>query len=267
MGNPIAHSKSPLIHKLFAEQTNQKLTYEASLVEEDGFDERVACFYIEGGKGLNITVPFKHRALSVVQALTPRAKKAGAVNTLWRTADEVVHGDNTDGIGLLTDLQQNHQIQITGKRILVLGAGGAVRGILQPLQDAAPEEVVIANRTYEKAQQLASDFSESGNIVALKFEQLRNSFDLIINGTSASLQGATILLPTVVINSRTICYDMMYGAEETAFNRWARENGAGMQLDGLGMLVEQAAKAFYIWRGVKPDTAPVIAAVRKQLAG
>ena len=267
MGNPIAHSKSPLIHKLFAEQTSQKLTYEAILAEEDGFDERVACFYIEGGRGLNITVPFKHQALLIAQELTARAKKAGAVNTLWRSADDVMHGDNTDGIGLLTDLQQNHRIQIKGQRVLVLGAGGAVRGILQPLLETAPEEVVIANRTHEKAQLLADDFSESGNIVALKFDQLRNSFDLIINGTSASLQGSAISLPAVAINSHTICYDMMYGTQETAFNRWARENGAGMQLDGLGMLVEQAAEAFYIWRGIKPETAPVIEAVRKQLAG
>ncbi|MGY0218581.1 shikimate dehydrogenase [Endozoicomonadaceae bacterium StTr2] len=264
MGNPIGHSKSPMIHSLFAEQTGQHLGYEAILAEEDGFDEAASCFFIEGGKGLNITVPFKHQALGLAHQLTPRAEKAGAVNTLWYNG-EVMHGDNTDGIGLLTDLKQNNQVTIKDKRVLVLGAGGAVRGVLQPLLEEEPGELVIANRTQAKAEQLVAEFCEYKNIVALQFELLRGHFDLIINGTSASLQGAAVPLPDSVVSENTVCYDMMYSAVETPFNRWARENGAGMQLDGLGMLVEQAAEAFYIWRGIRPQTQPVIEKVRTEL--
>ena len=265
MGNPIEHSKSPLIHKLFAEQTGQALRYDALLVKTDGFAQAVAAFLIAGGKGLNITVPFKREAWEIADKLSDRAKRAGAVNTLVIQDKGDLFGDNTDGVGLVRDLTDNLKIKLKDKRILILGAGGAARGVLAPLLEQEPSRLVIANRTVETAVQLAEAFSDIGDIQACGFDALKGSrFDLIINATAAGLSGQVPDLPKGVIDDHTCCYDMMYGSEPTAFLRYAKERGAQCAFDGLGMLVEQAAESFRIWRGVSPDTAPVIETLRKQ---
>lgn len=265
-GNPIAHSKSPQIHARFAEQTGQALVYSAELIAADDFEAAVERFLQGDGKGLNITVPFKERAWALAQWRSERAERAGAVNTLYRLDDGRLAGDNTDGIGLVRDLTVNHGIALQGARVLVLGAGGAVRGVLQPLLAAGVASVLIANRTPARAETLAAQFAELGPVQGCGFEQLpATAFDLIINGTSASLQGALPPLPAALVAPTTACYDMMYGAEPTPFCRWAQAQGAAAALDGLGMLVEQAAESFRIWRGVQPNTAPVIAALRAAL--
>jgi len=266
MGNPIAHSKSPRIHTLFAEQTGQALEYTAILVEKGGFAEAVAAFRDAGGKGLNVTVPFKQEAWRLANVRTPRSELARAVNTLV-LGDDGITGDNTDGVGLLRDLERNLGLSIAGKRVLLLGAGGAVRGVLGPLLEAAPAELVIANRTVERAVELADAFEEMGNVAGSSFDDLDGSrFDLVINGTAASLKGEVPALPDNLLARGAFCYDMMYAAEPTAFMLWADEHGAELAADGLGMLVEQAAESFEIWRGVRPDTAAVIRAVRAELA-
>lgn len=264
-GNPIAHSKSPHIHGLFAAQTQQALTYEALLMPLEGFAEAARAFFVEGC-GANVTVPFKEEAFALADELSERARRAGAVNTLQRLADGRLLGDNTDGAGLLRDLTVNAGLSIRGQRVLLLGAGGAVRGVLAPLLAEQPACVVIANRTFAKADALAALFADVGNVQACAFDALAGPFDLIINGTSASLAGDLPPLPAGVIQAgHTLCYDMMYGKEPTAFNRWAAAHGAARTLDGLGMLVEQAAEAFTLWRGVRPDSAPVLAALRQSL--
>jgi len=261
MGNPIAHSKSPVIHQLFAEQTQQQLSYEAILVDADHFNQAVTDFAASGGRGLNITVPFKQDAWQLATLRSERAERAGAVNTLsWINAQW--QGDNTDGVGLLRDLTQNNNIDIKDKRLLVLGAGGAVRGVLAPLLAEQPESIIIANRTVTKAETLTELFSDSGNVQASSYEDLSGSFDLVINGTAASLQGGLPPVPEHCIALATDCYDMMYAAEPTPFMSWATQLGANKCMDGLGMLVEQAAESFFIWRQVRPDTQPVINAVR-----
>ncbi len=261
MGNPIKHSKSPLIHTLFAEQTKQLLSYKTILVEteENGFVNAVQKFQQVGGKGLNITVPFKEIAWRSVTSLSERAKLAGAINTIWFDEQGIHHGDNTDGIGLIRDLTQNHNCQIQAKKVLVLGAGGAVRGILEPLLAANPVHCVIANRTVLKAEKLAELFADLGNINASSYDDLAGqSYGLIINGTSTSLQGKIPPLPDGLINENGWCYDLMYANSATPFMQWAKNQGATNILDGLGMLVEQAAESFYIWRKIKPNTAQVI---------
>ncbi len=266
-GNPIGHSKSPLIHRLFAEQTGQTMSYEALLAPLDGFAEFARGFFARGGRGANVTVPFKEQAFALVDQLSERAERAGAVNTLCRHADGKLLGDNTDGAGLVRDLTVNAGWALAGQRILLLGAGGAVRGVLQPLLAHKPRELVIANRTLSKAETLAQHFADLGPVLASEFAWLQQPFDLIINGTSASLAGELPPLPAAVIKpGHTRCYDMMYSAEPTAFNRWASDLGAAACMDGLGMLVEQAAEAFLLWRGVRPDSAPVLAELRAQLA-
>ncbi len=264
MGNPIAHSKSPLIHSLFARQTGETLTYEAILVPLDGFAEAVERFGREGGKGLNVTVPFKQEAWRLAGVRTPRAEMAGAVNTL-RFDPSGLWGDNTDGAGLVRDLVANHGVSLAGRRILVLGAGGAVRGVLQPLLDERPSELVIANRTVAKAKALVELFGDRG--IALRacgFDALAGEhFDLVINGTSAGLHGEMPPLPDDLLAEGACAYDMAYGEQPTVFVRWAGEHHAALALDGLGMLVEQAAESFYQWRGIRPDTAPVIARLRE----
>lgn len=261
-GNPIAHSRSPQIHQLFAGQTGIELQYQALLAPLDGFAASVARFF-EQGSGANVTVPFKEEAFALADELTARARRAGAVNTLHKTADGKLLGDNTDGAGLVNDLL-NNGIELQGRRILVLGAGGAVRGILQPLLAHAPAELCIANRTVEKAEQLCREFAELGPVVACGFDWIETSVDLIINGTSASLQGELPpLADSLVKKGHTCCYDMMYGKQQTLFNRWAQQQGAAKTIDGLGMLVEQAAEAFYVWNGVRPETAPVLAHLRE----
>ncbi len=263
MGNPIAHSKSPRIHRLFAEQTGQDLTYEAILVPEDGLGQAVARFRDAGGKGLNITVPFKQKAWLLAEARSPRADRAGAVNTLWWREDGSLFGDNTDGVGLVRDLTRNHSVELEGRNILLLGAGGAAHAVLPALLETGPALLVIANRTAEKAVQLAERFADLGPLEGCGFPQLAGrSFDLVINATAAGIGGQVPDIPAETIGGDTCCYDMMYGDEPTAFVRWAETAGAGRALDGLGMLVEQAAESFFLWRGVRPDTAPVIKALR-----
>ena len=267
-GNPIGHSKSPVIHGQFAEQTAQSLTYNKQLVAEDGFEAAADSFFNSGGKGLNITVPFKQDAYSYAARTTPRARRAGAVNTLSREADGTVLGDTTDGVGLVNDIKDNLGWDIRHKRVLILGAGGAVRGVLEPLLEEQPQHIVIANRTVDKALQLAKGFAEFGYLLGCGFDMLdEQHFDLIINGTSAGLQGELPPLPDSLIDnhSATACYDMLYGAEPTPFVQWAQQRGAQTS-DGLGMLVEQAAESFALWRGVRPQTAPVIADLRAQLS-
>ena len=267
MGNPINHSKSPSIHAQFAEQAKQDLVYSAMLVPKEGFEPAVKDFFKGSGKGLNITVPFKEQAFQLATVLTPRAQTAQAVNTLVLQEDGSILGDNTDGAGLVRDLVMNQHVEITGKRILVIGAGGAVRGILQPFLEQDPEHIVIVNRTFEKAQLLADNFKDFGSIEAKEFEALTESFDVIINGTSASLSGELPPLPDLVVGNETAVYDMMYAKELTPFLVWAQNLGAKKIIDGLGMLVEQAAVSFEIWRGVKPDSVTVLTDLREQLQG
>ncbi len=263
-GNPIAHSKSPLIHRLFAEQTGQALTYEALLAPLDDFAGFARAFFREG-LGANVTVPFKEEAFRLADTLTERAQRAGAVNTLKKLEDGRLLGDNTDGAGLVRDLTHNAGFPLRGKRILVLGAGGAVRGILEPFLAEQPAELLIANRTTAKAEALAAAFADLGPVRACGFDCQGEPFDLIVNGTSASLSGEVPpIAPTLIRPGHTLCYDMMYGAQPTAFNRWAIEQGA-MTRDGLGMLVEQAAEAFFLWRGVRPQAEPVLQELRRQL--
>ena len=265
-GNPIGHSKSPQIHRLFAEQTGQALSYEPLLAPLDDFSGFAREFFAHG-LGANVTVPFKEEAFRLADQLTERARRAGAVNTLMKLEDGPLLGDNTDGIGLVRDLLDNAGVVLQDKRVLLLGAGGAVRGVLEPLLTQRPATLVIANRTLGKAEQLADEFGELGSVSASAFEQLQSPFDVIINGTSASLGGELPPLADSLIRSgTTFCYDMMYGAKPTPFCQWAADLGAQTR-DGLGMLVEQAAAAFELWRGVRPDAVPVLTQLRQQLAG
>lgn len=266
-GNPIKHSKSPQIHAAFAEETGQELTYRSRLVEIGRFAETAKSFFENGGKGLNVTVPFKLDACEFADQLSSRARRAGAVNTLAIQNDGVIYGDNTDGIGLVRDINNNLGWEISGKNILILGAGGAVRGVLEPLLRKKPATLVIANRTLEKAEALANDFSDLGELSACPFESLGASpFDLVINATSSSLAGELPPLPDNLLTDDACVYDMMYGAEPTPFMRWGAENTAWAVADGLGMLVEQAAESFCMWRGVRPKTKPVIDLLRNMLS-
>lgn len=265
-GNPINHSKSPAIHRHFAEQTHQDMQYNKQLVNEGEFVQSAQDFFAQGGKGLNITVPFKLDAYDFAQKLTARAERAGAVNTLALLPDGTILGDNTDGIGMLHDMH-NLGWELEGKRILILGAGGAVRGVLQPLLEEHPAQIIIANRTLSKAEELARQFQDLGDVQARSFEQLAGeSFNLVINGTSASLQGELPPLPDNLFAVNAYCYDMMYSAEPTVFLQWAKEKGASQLADGLGMLVGQAAEAFYLWRHIRPEVVPVITSLRRQIA-
>ncbi len=265
IGNPIAHSKSPWIHAAFARQTGQRLTYSAILAEPGGFAQVVGNFQASGGKGLNVTVPFKQDAWRLVDRRSERAELAGAVNTIRFEPDGSLFGENTDGVGLVRDLVRNHGAALTDRRVLLLGAGGAVRGVLEPLLAERPAALVIANRTVARARELALAFAALGPVTGCGFDDLAGDrFDLVINGTAASLQGEVPPLPEGLLAPGALCYDMMYAAEPTAFLRWARERG-GDAVDGLGMLVEQAAESFFIWRGVRPETGPVIAELREAL--
>lgn len=264
MGNPVAHSKSPRIHTLFAEQTGEPVNYEAIQVDPGGFAQALGNFDASGGKGLNITVPFKQEAWALVNERSERAERAGAVNTI-KFIDKTLYGDNTDGIGLVNDLR-NNRIEIANKRVLLMGAGGAARGVLAPLLEQQPAQLIIANRTAEKARELADSFRDLGKIEGCGYEALEDKqFDLVINATAASLQGELPPLPDNLLADGAACYDMMYGSEPTTFMQWATQHGAARVLDGLGMLVEQAAESFYIWRGVRPDTKPVIEQLRHEM--
>ena len=263
-GNPVAHSKSPFIHARFAEQTGQQLVYTAELVQPGDFENAVARFAENNGKGLNITVPFKQEAWRLATRRSERAERAGAVNTLLINGKNDYYGDNTDGVGLTRDLTVNYRLQLEGKHILIVGAGGAVRGVIEPLLAAGPASLTIANRTRDRALQLAQDFAELGNVIGCGLDEFDDkAYDVIINGTSASLSGELPSLPATLIHENTFCYDMMYATEATPFMRWAQQHGAKRVVDGKGMLVEQAAESFRIWRGCKPDTAAII----KALAG
>ena len=264
-GNPIAHSKSPQIHAAFAVQTGQNLRYEARLAPVDDFAGAVAAFLRDGGRGANVTVPFKEDAYRLATRRTPRAEQAGAVNLLTFVGGEIV-GDNSDGAGLLRDLETNLGCPLAGRRVLLLGAGGAARGALGPLLSAHPARLGIANRTPAKAVALATAFAAHGPVSGLSFAELpSHQFDIIINATAASLAGELPPLPGGLIAPGGTAYDMMYG-RATPFLTWAQTQGASLCADGLGMLVEQAAEAFFVWRGIRPDTASVLGELRAQLA-
>ena len=265
MGNPVSHSKSPLIHKTFANQTGENIYYQAIHVELDGFAVAVQTFREYGGKGLNITLPFKGEAYQCATRLSERARTARAVNTLTFNESDI-NGDNTDGIGLVKDLL-NNGIELSGCRILIIGAGGAVRGIISPLLQQEPESIMIANRTVSKARDLVGSLNNQTHLNACGLDELNKlgSFDVIINGTSSGLSGELPAIPESILDSNSACYDMVYGDRETVFVGWCREAGVRIALDGLGMLVEQAAESFYIWRGVRPETAPVIQMLRSEI--
>jgi shikimate dehydrogenase len=262
IGFPVAHSWSPFIHGLFARQTGQSITYSRLEVPPESLNDRVVEFFAADGKGLNVTLPHKQAACLIARERTQRAEMAGAVNTLALRADGVF-GDNTDGAGLVADLTRNLAFDLRGTRVLLLGAGGAARGVLGPLLEADPEYVEIANRNAERATELAHEFSTLGSLHGCGFDAITvATFDLVLNATSASLQDTIPPIPPGVIGPTTLCYDMAYGKGDTAFTRWSKSAGAGRAETGWGMLVEQAAESFQLWRGVKPDTAPVIAAVK-----
>lgn len=268
-GNPISHSKSPQIHAHFAEQTQQNLTYTASLLAEDSFVEGAAEFFSQGGKGANVTLPFKLDALEFADQLTPLAARAGAVNTLALQADGSILGHNTDGEGLVADLTTNLGCELKSAKVLLVGAGGAARGVIEPLLSAGISQLVIANRTPARAFELLDVFNcllddYPAQLTAASWQDLADlvaqgqRFDLVINATSSSISDDLPPLPDALFAAQSLAYDLMYAAEPTRFLRWAKRVGATQQADGLGMLVEQAAASFALWRGVKPDTAKLI---------
>ncbi|NAX45883.1 shikimate dehydrogenase [Photobacterium halotolerans] len=265
-GNPIAQSKSPLIHTLFARQTAQDMVYEARLAPVAGFQAAADQFFSAGGRGCNITVPFKEQAFTYATQLTERAQLAGAVNTLKKLDDGGILGDNTDGEGLVQDLLRN-QVAIQGKRILLIGAGGAARGVILPLLAQAPANLVITNRTFTKAEELAAVFAAYGEVAGMALDDLADAqhFDVIINSTSASLSQSLPGIPASLIHPEVVCYDMVYGQEQTTFNQWAETLGARQVIDGLGMLVGQAAESFMLWRGMRPGTEQVLRELRRTL--
>ncbi|MDN5935386.1 MAG: shikimate dehydrogenase [Nitrosospira sp.] len=264
IGNPVAHSKSPLIHAAFSRQTGQDMRYEAILAPLDAFAATVSIFRQRGGKGMNVTVPFKLEACRISNRLTERAGAAQAVNTLVFDAGEIL-GDNTDGAGLMRDITVNRKFSLTAKRVLLMGAGGAARGAMLPLLEHEPSMLTIANRTKQKAYELQQQFSYYGNVVSGDYSDLRGErFDLIINATSASLHGKLPLLPAGIFAMESLAYDMMYGDERTPFLQFAKQQGVARLADGIGMLVEQAAEAFFLWRGIRPETASVIDAMREK---
>ncbi len=258
-GHPIKHSKSPEIHQLFARQTRQQLIYTAEDVPGNSFTSAVNLFINGGGKGLNCTVPLKELAWAIADKKTQRAELSKAVNTLAVQKDGSILGDNTDGIGLITDLTTNHGVVINGTNILVLGAGGATRGIIGPLLEQTPTRLVIANRTIAKAINIATEFASFGPVSGSSYANIAGQkFDLIINATSASLSGQLPPLPEDILATGGNCYDLAYSAEATTFVRWGQQQKAENCMDGAGMLVEQAAEAYFIWRNIRPDTKPVI---------
>jgi len=266
IGYPVAHSRSPFIHTRFAAQTRQALEYGTLEASPEDFESVVRGFFAGGGKGLNVTVPHKEAACKLADELTPRARRAQAVNTLAISEQGGLLGDNTDGAGLARDLLNNQRITIAGRRLLLLGAGGAARGVLAPLLGLRPSELTIANRTLQRAQDLVAQFTELGPLRAVGYEALGNvPFDIVINATAASLAGELPPLTPGIVNARSICYDMAYARDDTAFVRWAHERGVARAIMGLGMLVEQAAESFYLWRGVRPDTTSVLVALSAEL--
>jgi shikimate dehydrogenase len=265
VGHPVAHSWSPFIHGLFARQTGESVVYRLHDVTAEEFRNFVLEFFSRGGRGLNVTVPHKVAAADLANQLTPRAERARAVNTLAIQRDNRLLGDNTDGAGLVHDLRDNLSVDIADRRVLIVGAGGATRGVVAPLLMLRPAELIVANRTAERARAFAADFADLGAVRGCGFDDIGDSsYDIVINATSASLSGEVPALPDSVIQSRTVCYDMAYSRNETPFLKWARELGCARALQGWGMLVEQAAESFHLWRGVRPQTAPVLAALRER---
>jgi shikimate dehydrogenase len=265
VGHPVAHSWSPFIHGMFAKATAQNLNYRLFDIEPKEFRRGVLALFAAGVRGLNVTLPHKQAAAELVNELTPRAERAQAVNTIAFFDESRLLGDNTDGIGLLNDLSLNLGLELGGKRILLLGSGGAVRGVLAPLLEQAPERLVIANRTPERARELAVRFGDLGTVVGCGFDRIEGpAYDLIVNGTSASLEGKMPALPDHLVGARTVCYDMAYGREPTPFTRWADARHAERTAKGWGMLVEQAAVSFALWRGIRPNTKPVLEALAHQ---
>jgi shikimate dehydrogenase len=263
IGHPIAHSKSPTIHAAFARSTGQDIVYERLLAPLDGFRAAVERFAAEGGKGLNVTIPFKREAFAVAATITERARLAGAVNTLQRR-DDAWHADNTDGAGLVRDVVTNLGVDLHGQPIAILGAGGAVRGILKPLFDAGVASVTVTNRTMAKAVEIAAQFARYGRVEAVAPDALR-PHPVVINATSLGMGGAVVdrfPFDGHVVAPGAFACDLIYSDTETAFMRWAREHGAARRTDGLGMLIEQAAESFALWRGVRPDTRSVFALMR-----
>jgi len=264
IGNPIAHSRSPLIHAAFARQTGDDIAYDRILGSREDFAGDVRRFVADGGRGLNVTVPFKEEAFALADERSARAEAAGAVNTLIVLDDRRLRGDNTDGVGLVRDLCCNHRFMLAGARVLLLGAGGAARGVLRPLLGERPAALVIGNRTAAKAVELAATAAGLGPVEGRGLPELAGRrFDLVVNGTAAGLRGELPAIPDDCLADGAWVYDMVYGTEPTAFVRWGLAQGAAKALDGLGMLVEQAAESFYLWRGVHPDTGPVIEALRR----
>jgi shikimate dehydrogenase len=262
VGHPVAHSWSPFIHGMFAKATAQNLVYRLFDIAPDDFRRDTLKLFAGGVRGLNVTLPHKQAAAELVNELTPRATRAQAVNTIAFFEDTTLLGDNTDGVGLTADLERNLQLDLADKRLLILGAGGAVRGVLGPLLEREVREVVIANRTPVKAQQIAAEFADMGVVSGCAFSELRGpAYDLIINGTSASLQGEMPLLPAGIVGDATVCYDMAYGRGATPFTLWANSLHAARATKGWGMLVEQAAESFYLWRGIRPNTQPALEAL------
>ncbi|WGL15330.1 shikimate dehydrogenase [Microbulbifer bruguierae] len=264
IGNPIKQSMSPVIHRAFARETNQNLEYDKLFAEVDGFKPVVDAFFAAGAKGLNVTAPFKLDAFAYADSLTERARTAGAVNTLALQDDGRLLGDNTDGPGLVSDIRDRLGWRIEGQRVLVLGAGGATRGTLLPLLNECPALLHIANRTASKAVQLAEDFAAYGDLSASGLDKIPQAFDLVINASAAGLSGERPQIDPSVMGTGSCAYDMVYGAEPTAFLRWAEPLSASTA-DGLGMLVGQAAEAFYLWRGVRPSVEPVLSMLREAL--
>jgi len=267
IGNPVSHSRSPRIHSLFGAQTGRALSYERLPATADTFVRTVEGFFDAGGSGLNVTVPFKQDAWTLARAhLSPRARRAGAVNTLWRR-DGALHGCNTDGVGLVADLRRL-QAPLQGARILLVGAGGAARGVLQPLLETGCASLRIVNRTAGRARELAAAWPDAHGLSAGSLDEARGDggWDLVINATASSLGDAPPALPSGLYAPDALAYDMMYGAQPTPFMRQAASDGAARAEDGLGMLVAQAAESFFIWHGARPDAAPVLAELRAELA-
>lgn len=261
LGNPVEHSRSPDIHHWFAEQTQRQVEYTKTLTTENELAGTIRSFFDNGGRGLNITVPFKQAVVALCDQLSPAATRADAVNTIKLESNGTLTGHNTDGSGLLIDLTDNNNIQLNGSRILIAGAGGSVRGILEPLLKQQPAALVIANRTISKARDLANAFRDIGPVTASDYETLDDSFSLIINATSMSLEGHCPPIPETCINSSTVAYDLLYG-KETPFMSWATTCNAASVHEGSGMLVEQAADAFFLWEDVRPKTRLILPKLR-----
>jgi shikimate dehydrogenase len=259
VGHPVGHSRSPLIHQLFARQTGENMTYELIDATPDEFEIAVRGFAAAGGRGLNVTVPHKEAAFALSAILGPEARAARAVNTISLTAAGI-RGDNTDGLGFIRDVTVNNEQAITGRRVLLLGAGGAARGIVGPILAEQPASLVVANRTRERAETLERDFGKPDPLSILSFDELADlaAPDIVVNATSAGLHGEQPPFPSSLLSARTFCYDLAYSVQSTPFVRWAEAGGAGKAVQGWGMLVEQAAESFAIWRGKRPETASIL---------